>query len=229
MIHDFPHTPEPNAIQAFASHRYPTMAATVFSKIVTPLEKAPPPEPAATDDPRIHKWATRLVTRLQEAGVRTSDILLTTSRFGYRSAYFAVPHIGEVRVSDHRVNDAHPTSDISISSPRSFIDLVRAYVYVHNARHPRKLGVIKREPFLMELGEAEEYIKDKTARREWHEMVQAARAGFWSERIATSGLDGDPEEIKALLRLQGIRPPHFPEYGEPNFSRITDDVGDLTP
>lgn len=176
--------------------------------------KAPPPEPAAPGDPRIHKWASRLVKRLNAAGVRTSDVLLTTSKFGYRSAYFGVPGIGEVRVSDHPINDAHPTSDISISSPATFLDLARAYAYVHNKSQPRQLAVLEHDPFLMEVGEAEVYLagleQEKAARLAASEIVkraEAARRAFWDDQVARSGLDGDYKEVKFLLKMQGVRCP----------------------
>lgn len=176
--------------------------------------KAPPPEPAAPSDPRIHKWATRLVRKLKAAGVRTSDIVLTTSKFGYRSAYFAVSGIGEVRVSDHPLNEAHPTSDVSISSPASFVDLARAYVYVHNKSQQRKLSVLDHDPFIMEAGEAVRYLANLEAEKEIKFAARGvlvreedARRAFWDNQVASSGLEGDYKDIKFQLKMQGVRCP----------------------
>jgi hypothetical protein len=181
-----------------------------------------PLEPAPQTDPRIHKWATRLVRKLQGAGVRTSDAVLTTSKYGYRSAYFAVPGIGEVRVSDHPLNDAHPTSDVSISRPASFIDLARAYVYVHNKSQPRKLSVLEDDPFIMEASEAVTEIArmeaekaSKLAAFEAYKKIEVARRAFWDDQIARSGLEGDHKDVKFQLRMQGVRcPPEFASTGE---------------
>lgn len=182
--------------------------------------KAPPPEPAAPSDPRIHKWATRLVRKLKAAGVRTSDVVLTTSKLGYRSAYFGVPGIGEVRVSDHPLNDAHPTSDVSISSPASFVDLALAYVYVHNRSQPRKLSVLDQDPFIMEAADAVTHLAnietEKAARLAGSEVIKRAedaRRAFWDEQVANSGLDGDYKDVKFQLKMQGVRCP--PEIAAP--------------
>jgi hypothetical protein len=182
--------------------------------------KAPPPEPAAPGDPRIHRWAARLVKKINKAGVRTSDILLTTSKFGYRSAYFGVPGIGEVRVSDHPLNDAHPTSDVSISRPASFLDLARAYAFVHNRNHQRTLVVIEHDPFIMEIGEAISFMEaienEKAERLAVSEVVQkaeAARRAFWDEQVSNSGIEGDYKDIKFQLKMMGVRCP--PELAAP--------------
>jgi hypothetical protein len=178
------------------------------------IGKAPPPEPAAPADPRIHKWASRLVSRLKDAGVRTSDVLLTTSKFGYRSAYFAVPGIGEIRVSDHPLNEAHPTSEISISSPTSFHDLATAYAYAHNKYHARKLAVLAHDPFLMEVGEAEAYVArlesekaERLAKSEILKKAEDARRAFWDEKISTCGIEGDYKDVKFQLKMMGVRCP----------------------
>lgn len=145
---------------------------------------------------------------------------MTTSKFGYRSAYFAVPGIGEVRISDHPLNDAHPTSDVSISSLVSFVDLARAYVYVDNRSQPRKLSVLEHDPFIMEAAEAVTFVANleaekeaRLAAREALVREEDARRAFWDDQVARSGLEGDYKEIKFQLKMTGIRCP--PEIATP--------------
>ncbi|MBY3432730.1 hypothetical protein HFN89_00890 [Rhizobium laguerreae] len=139
---------------------------------------------------------------------------MTTSKFGYRSAYFAVPGIGEIRVSDHPLNDAHPTSEISISSPTSFHDLAKAYAYAHNKYHVRKLAVLAHEPFLMEVGEALAYVErlesekvERLAKSELIKRTEDARRAFWDEKVSTCGIEGEYKDIKFQLKMMGVRCP----------------------
>nr|WP_250808517.1 hypothetical protein [Neorhizobium tomejilense] len=162
-------------------------------------------------DKRIHPWASRLVLRLRQAGIRTSDIVRTRTKYGYCSAYFGVFGIGEVRVSDHPMSGKQ-ASDVSISNPVSYLDLLKAYAFYHNRHHSVQLAVLEDPPTLMEVSAAERHLaaleedaKAKAATQGAYNRLEAERRAFWQVKVAESGLEGTYQEVKFQLKMMGVR------------------------
>lgn len=162
-------------------------------------------------DRRIHHWATRLAARIREAGIKTSGVDCTRTKYGYRSAYFAVKGIGEVRVSDHPMS-GRQASDVSISSPTSFMDLLKAYVFYHNGHHPVQLVVMDDPPTIMERAAAELYVAEKARKaaekamaREANVRIETERQAFWRAAVAASGIEGSYKDVKFQLKAMGVR------------------------
>lgn len=166
-------------------------------------------------DRRIHHWATRLAARIREAGITTSGVDCSRTKYGYRSAYFAVKGIGEVRVSDHPMS-GRQASDVSISSPVSYTDLLKAYVFYHNRHHPVQLVVVNDPPTIMEQSAAALHVAEKARKAEEKAMarktnarIETERQAFWRAAVAASGIEGSYKEVKFQLQAMGVR--HRPE------------------
>lgn len=151
---------------------------------------------------------------LRRAGVRTSDVSCSISPKRYYSAYFGVPGLGEVRVSDHPAARELFTSNMSLDRPKTYLDLARAFVARHNSATGGNLAVIEREPYILDACAAAILEETLEARRlEAADALarltaeESARREWWNARIAESGLPGDPKDIKAKLKKGGVRYP----------------------
>lgn len=158
----------------------------------------------------IHEWTKRLVHQLNRAGIRATEASLSRSRNGYYSAYFGVPGMGEVRVSDHRIVRQLSTADISISGPASYIDLAKAFIFKHNQITGGDLTVLDQPPYIIGAADGADLLAaieaERMARAELVEY-EARRREWWAEQIAISGLAGTPKEIKFQLKSRGVRYP----------------------
>jgi hypothetical protein len=180
-----------------------------------------PPTSRMPKNRKIHDWSKRLVQQLNSAGIRATDVTCSRSKNGFYSAYFGVPGLGEVRVSDHPLVRNISTADISISSPASYIDLAKAFVFKHNQATGSNLTVIDRHPYIMDTTAGAELIAaieaDRIAREAAREALikyEGRRSEWWSEQIAASGLKGTPKEIKFQLKSRGVRYPGDVENDE---------------
>jgi hypothetical protein len=163
---------------------------------------------------KIHDWTKRLVQQLNKAGIRASEPSFSRSRKGYYSAYFGVPGLGEVRVSDHPIVHSLSTADLSISSPPSYIDLAKAFIFKHNQVTGGDLTVIDQAPYIIGAADGAELLAaieaDRLARAAVREALAAEvarRRAWWEGQIAASGLPGTPKEIKYQLKSRGVRYP----------------------
>lgn len=163
---------------------------------------------------KIHDWAKRLVRHVKRVGIRATEPVFNTSRKGYYSAYFGVPGLGEVRVSDHPMDKSRSTADISISSPLSYLDLAKAFVFKHNQILGTDLTVLDQPPYIVGKGEGAELIRRIEEMRIRNEAARAvlaadvsARIEWWKKQISESGLEGSPKEVKHQLKRRGVRYP----------------------
>lgn len=163
---------------------------------------------------KIHDWTKRLVQHLNKAGIRASQPSFSRSRNGFYSAYFGVPGMGEVRVSDHPIVRELSTADISISSPASYIDLAKAFIFKHNEITGGDLTVLDQPPHIIGAASGAELLAvieaqsaARVAEREEQERNVARRREWWAVQIAMSGLEGTPKEIKFQLKSRGVRYP----------------------
>lgn len=161
---------------------------------------------------KIHEWTKRLVHQLNRAGIRATEASLSRSRNGYYSAYFGVPGMGEVRVSDHRIVRQLSTADISISGPASYIDRAKAFIFKHNQITGGDLTVLDQPPYIIGASAGADLLAAIEAGRmaraaERAELMEyeARRREWWAGQIATSGLAGTPKEIKYQLKSRGVR------------------------
>lgn len=163
---------------------------------------------------KIHEWTKRLVYQLNRAGIRASDASLSRSKKGYYSAYFGVPGMGEVRVSDHPIVRELSTADISISGPPSYIDLAKAFIFKHNEITGGDLTVLDQPPYIIGAAAGSDLLAaieaEKAARAAAREALveyEARRREWWAGQIAASDLEGTPKEIKFQLKSRGVRYP----------------------
>ncbi len=170
---------------------------------------------------KIHEWTKRLVHHLNRAGIRATEASLSRSRKGYYSAYFGVPGMGEVRVSDHPIVPQLSTADISISRPVSYIDLAKAFIFKHNEITGGDLTVLDQPPYIIGAAAGAELLATIDAQRaaiaaerEELERYVARRREWWAEQIAASGLEGTSKEIKYQLKSSGVRYPGAQENEE---------------
>jgi hypothetical protein len=165
----------------------------------------------------VHLWAKQLQLRLVQLGLKASTVTPTVSKQGWCSAYFAVKDIGEVRVSDHPMNEKHPTSDVSIGDASSYVDVCTRYVAEHNRLHEKKIFAVDDTPFI--IPSTERSIRSWNAQQAQRVATREAKEGaharevekqqlhkaFWDEEIRKSGLKGDEKTIKKVLLSQGVR------------------------
>lgn len=170
---------------------------------------------------KVHDWTKRLVKQLNAIGIRATAPALNKSKRGYYSAYFGVPGLGEVRVSDHPLAVSSSIADVSISSPASYADLAKAYVYKHNLTFGTDYAVVGTPSMIIDrmegaalLAATEEARLNKAAARAALDADVAARTEWWDRKVAESGLEGSPKEIKQTLKRQGMRYPAPPEEGD---------------
>jgi hypothetical protein len=163
---------------------------------------------------KIHDWTKRLVQQLNRAGVRVSEPSFSRSKKGYYSAYFGVPGMGEVRVSDHPLVPELSTANISISGAPSYIDLAKAFIFKHNQITGGDLTVIDQPPYIIGASAGAELLAaieaDRLARAAAREALaknELRRREWWDGQIAASGLAGTPKEIKFQLKSRGLRYP----------------------
>ena len=163
---------------------------------------------------KIHDWTKRLVRHVNRVGIRATEPVFSTSRKGYYSAYFGVPGLGEVRVSDHPMGKSRSTADISISSPSSYLDLAKAFAFKHNQILGTDLTVIDQPPYIVGKGEGADLIRRIEEMRIRKEAARAALAAdvsarieWWEKQISASGIQGTPKEVKHQLKRRGVRYP----------------------
>lgn len=170
-------------------------------------------ENARSPNLKVHPWAVRLVRHLRGAGVRATDPVLVKGRTGFYSAYFGVPGLGEVRLSDHPKGKS-ATVDVSISSPSSYLDATRALVFAYNSATGADLVVLERRPYVASSAAAKELLEE--IERERVEKAEAAAAkadfvserhAFWERQVAESGIEGSFKEVKFELKRRGMRYP----------------------
>ncbi|NTF17811.1 hypothetical protein G6L37_05310 [Agrobacterium rubi] len=103
---------------------------------------------------------------------------------------------------------------MSISSPSTYLDLARAFVFKHNELTDSDLTVVDQPPYIIDASEGLDLIRSIEETRIRNEAARsalatdvAARIEWWAARVAESGLDGTPREIKHQLKRQGMRFP----------------------